>query len=117
MGEWRYFEWDEFECKHTGRNQMNHEFISKLDELRERCGFAFHITSGYRDPSHPAEANKAGGPGTHAQGIAVDIAARGWKMRRIVAEAMEMGFGGIGIGSGFVHVDDRATEATMWGYR
>ena len=46
--------------------------MEKVDELRDRCGFPFVITSGYRSPQHPIEAKKDV-PGTHAQGIAADI--------------------------------------------
>ena len=54
----KYFRLEEFNCTHTNKNQMDHEFLVKLDELRERVGFPFIITSGYRDATHPAEARK-----------------------------------------------------------
>ena len=52
---------------------MDPEFIHNLDTLRERVGFPFRITSGWRDATHPVEARKEK-PGTHNQGIACDIA-------------------------------------------
>ena len=32
--------------------------MEMVDELRDRCGFPFVITSGYRSPQHPIEAKK-----------------------------------------------------------
>jgi len=49
---------EEFNCQHTGENRMEEEFLLKLDQLRDNCGFPFVITSGYRSPSHPIEAKK-----------------------------------------------------------
>ncbi len=54
----KYFTREEFVCQYTGTNKIKDEFIEKLDELREACGFPFIITSGYRSPSHPIEAKK-----------------------------------------------------------
>ena len=43
----KYFTREEFVCQYTGTNKIKDEFIEKLDELREACGFPFIITSGY----------------------------------------------------------------------
>jgi uncharacterized protein YcbK (DUF882 family) len=96
---------------------MDHEFLVKLDELRERVGFPFIITSGYRDATHPAEARKAEpGTGYHCQGLAADIAvSNGFERMNIVHEAIKMGFS-IGVARTFVHVDDRKTTPVMWTY-
>ena len=94
---------------------MEPEFLEKLDELRERVGFPFIITSGYRDATHPAEARKET-PGTHNQGIAADIkVSNGFERMNIVHEAIKMGFS-IGVARTFVHVDDRKTTPVMWTY-
>jgi uncharacterized protein YcbK (DUF882 family) len=84
--------------------------------LREACGFSFHITSGYRDPSHPIEARKSK-PGTHAQGIAADISVSGGAERYIIVrEAMRLGFTGVGVAKTFIHVDIRQTTPVTWQY-
>ena len=71
------------------------EFIHSLDELREKCGFPFSITSGYRSEKHSIEAAKQA-PVPHAQGIAADIAvSTGSQRRAIVKHALELGFGGL----------------------
>jgi zinc D-Ala-D-Ala carboxypeptidase len=99
---------------------MSRDFIHRLDELREACGFPFIITSGYRSPNHSIEKRKEKA-GTHAQGIAADIRARNGSERyTIVQEAIKMGFGGIGIARTFIHVDSRICGAdkapVMWCY-
>ena len=112
----KYFRLEEFNCTHTNKNEMDPEFLEKLDELRERVGFPFIITSGYRDATHPAEARKAK-PGTHNQGIAADIAvSNGFERMNIVHEALKLGFGGIGVAKSFIHIDDRKTTPVMWTY-
>ena len=35
---WKYFKLEEFECKYTGMNKINHELIDMLDEAREIAG-------------------------------------------------------------------------------
>tara|TARA_R110002126_G_scaffold124237_4_gene266091 strand:- start:1250 stop:1594 length:345 start_codon:yes stop_codon:yes gene_type:complete len=113
---YKHFDIAEFDCSHTGTNEMSENFLYDLDELRKRCGFPFKITSGYRDPSHPAEASKAS-PGQHSKGVAADIAVNGGAQRYIiVAEALNMGFEGVGVAKGFVHVDARKTTPVLWSY-
>ena len=97
---------------------MDESFLFMLDELRERCGFPFTITSGYRSVNHTAERHKpAAKKGTHTRGIACDIAvSNGVERMKIVKEALDMGFGGIGVAKSFVHVDMRTTTPVMWTY-
>jgi len=114
---YKYFSRDEFACQVTGENEIEDELILALDELREACGFPFVITSGYRSSQHPIELGKIK-PGTHAQGIAADIAvSSGIQRHTIVKKAIELGFSGIGVANGFVHVDVRPTDVpVMWTY-
>lgn len=112
----KYFELSEFNCQHTGNNEMKPEFLEKLDALRHVCAFPFVITSGYRDPSHPIEAAKEI-PGTHAQGIAADIRVVSSNKRfRLVKEALALGFTGIGVDPSFIHLDIRASSPVIWTY-
>jgi zinc D-Ala-D-Ala carboxypeptidase len=112
----RYFRIEEFNCQETGENEMQAEFIHKLDELRKACGFPFRITSGYRSPNHSIEKRKSKA-GTHAQGIACDIAVSGGAQRyKIVSEAMRLGFTGVGVAKTFIHVDIRETTPVVWEY-
>jgi uncharacterized protein YcbK (DUF882 family) len=113
---YQYFSKEEFACSETGENNISHEFLLELDKLRDACGFPFYITSGYRSPDHSLEGVKVK-PGTHAEGIAADIYVKdGIERRKIVEEAIKLGFGGIGVAKTFVHVDIRATGPVMWTY-
>lgn len=112
----RHFKISEFDCSHTGRNEMQESFLMKLDHLRDRCGFPFVITSGYRDPTHPIEAKKVK-PGTHSEGIAADISAHTGQMKYVIVQhAIALGFTGIGIAKTFVHVDTRSAIPLIWDY-
>lgn len=121
METFKYFKIEDFDCQQTGNNKMDTSFIHRLDHLRAACGFPFHITSGYRDPEgHSIEAKKvkAGSKaGTHARGIAADIAVSGGRQRmQIVQHATALGFTGVGVAKGFVHVDIRDADPVLWCY-
>ena len=113
----KHFTREEFDCQVSGTNNMEQEFLQKLDELRAYCGFPFVITSGYRHPTlHPIE-RKKDVPGTHAQGIAADIKITNAADRlKLVNAALKLGFTGIGVASDFIHVDTRGTTPVMWTY-
>jgi zinc D-Ala-D-Ala carboxypeptidase len=70
------FSVQEFNCSHCGQNEMKHEFMAKLQQLRTLYGAPMKVTSGYRCPQHPIEAKKAS-PGAHASGLACDIGIQG----------------------------------------
>lgn len=111
----KYFDRSEFNCKHTGKNEMDDQFIHSLDHLRMVCGFPFEVTSGYRDKTHPDEAVKSR-PGTHSSGIAADIAVSGGAQRcQIVKHATALGFS-VGVAKTFVHVDKRQSDQMVWCY-
>jgi len=102
------FSKEEFDCKHTGKNEMQHSFMDKLQALRTAYGKPMKITSGYRDASHPIEARKAK-PGAHATGMAADIAVSHTDAHEVLRIAFELGFTGIGVqqkgGGRFIHLD------------
>jgi uncharacterized protein YcbK (DUF882 family) len=89
----KHFKREEFDCQVSGTNNMEMDFLEKLDELRTYCGFPFVITSGYRHPTmHPIEKKKEV-PGTHAQGIAADIKITNAADRfALVNAALKLGF-------------------------
>lgn len=112
----KFFQIEEFDCQHTGKNEMDAGFLERIDALRLLCGFPFIITSGYRDPSHPLEARKSN-PGTHTKGIACDIRIKSSTERYTLLEnALRMGFRGIGVADDFIHLDQRLTTRVMWVY-
>jgi uncharacterized protein YcbK (DUF882 family) len=112
----KYFKLAEFDCQETGENEISEEFVHELDKLREACGFPFRVTSGYRSKEHSIEAHKQT-PGTHAQGIAADIAVSGGAQRMLlVQKALELGITGVGVAKTFIHVDTRTTTPVLWCY-
>jgi len=114
-----YFSYDDFKCKETGENKIDVSFIYRLDRLRALCGFPLVISSGYRSPKHSAEVSKpVGSVGQHTLGIAADIACTNSVQRyKILDNAFDMGFTGIGMSKDFIHLDDRVTGVpVVWTY-
>jgi len=114
----------EFACKHTGRVEMNEQFMERLQRLRTEFGKPMVITSGFRHRTHPIEARK-NTIGPHAQGRAADIAVQGEDALRLIGLAIKHGFTGIGVqqkGTGrFIHLDDLpfttgVPRPTVWSY-
>lgn len=113
----KYFKLSDFDCQQTGENEMDMEFLYKLDHLRHVCGFPFVVTSGYRSPDHSLERSKPNGGGSHTKGIAADIRALNGSQRyEIQRHAYALGFSGIGVHKSFVHLDIRDTTPVSWCY-
>ena len=118
-GRWPNFSFDELACTHSGLNEMRIDTMDRLQKVRTRYGRPVHLTSGYRDVTHPREAvkrdpegNIRGGP--HSTGRAIDVAVRGVEAVHLLTLALEVGFTGIGVdqrGDGrFLHLDDLQPE-------
>lgn len=119
---WRYFHIAEFACHcGCGQNLMASDFIDKLDELRERCGFPLVINSGYRCPEHNTRVSTTGQSGPHTTGRAADLGVNREKAVIVLEHALQMPFAGIGVnqkGDGrFIHLDcvERPFK-TIWSY-
>jgi uncharacterized protein YcbK (DUF882 family) len=99
----------EFDCKETGTNKMDSEFMAKLQAIRSEYGMALRITSGYRSPLHSIE-KKKDSPGAHSSGRAADISINGKAAYKLLELAIKHGMTGIGIqqkgASRFIHLDD-----------
>jgi len=112
---------DEFACQHCGDEDMDAEFLQAMQELRTAYGKPMTITSGYRCPSHPIEAKKQNGPGTHASGCAADISVSRADAVQLLRYAMMDGrFTGFGIQqkgrARFIHLDSTTNRTTIWSY-
>jgi zinc D-Ala-D-Ala carboxypeptidase len=93
----------EFDCKHTGRNEMKHEFMQTLQKIRNEYG-PMNITSGFRHSTHPIEAKKMR-PVEHTFGMCCDVACNNGADRyRLVTIALKHGITRIGIAKSFVHL-------------
>lgn len=123
---WRNFKLHEFACNcGCGENLIMTHLIDHLQVIRTIIGLPFNITSGYRCPNHPIEAAKER-PGTHALGLAADIAADAHLARAILRHVlMRSVFTGVGIkqhGAGrYIHLDMAVTDPprvrpALWTY-
>jgi len=119
------FSKSEFDCKHTGKNEMKHSFMAKLQALRTAYGKPMKISSGFRDYTHPVESKKKRKNGAHPTGLAVDIRISRKEAYKVLKLAFELGFSGIGIAqrkSGrFLHLDTigetpEQPRPTIWSY-
>lgn len=115
-----FFKASELRCKCSKCNgQVPHEmkqfFLTELDFLRE-CYGPITLTSAYRCAQHPEERKKQH-PGNHNKGIAVDIkVGSGSEAYQLMAIAFHLGFTGIALGDGFLHLDWRDSIPTTWTY-
>ena len=95
----------EFDCKHTGENNMQHEFMEKLQKLRNVYGKPLTVTSGFRSVKHPIEARKTHSNGEHTQGNCCDVSCTNSQDRfQLVRLALSVGMTRIGIAKNFIHL-------------
>jgi zinc D-Ala-D-Ala carboxypeptidase len=115
-----YFTKAEFDCKHSGKNEMQPEFMAKLQLLREKYGRPMIVTSGYRHWTHPVEARKGHTTGEHTRGTCADIACTsGAERYKIIQLALQLGFPRIGIAKNFIHLGIGGAglpSPTIWDY-
>ena len=116
-----YFDESEFECKcGCGKNNMQYQTKLMLDVARFKSDpVKFIINSGSRCEDHN---DKVGGSPTssHLKGYAVDIKYTNTSERYAIIEGLiYAGFKRIGIGQGFIHVDNdpNKTEGIIWLYK
>ena len=131
----KYFKYSEFDSPDvigSGKKYMNKEFLEMLDLCRERCGFPFRVTSGYRTQPWQDELTKRGYKtakfrSAHQDGLAADIKiTNNYQRALIVGNAMEIcsdmslpiriGIAGEGKGN-FVHIDIKESKSPrLWVY-
>lgn len=103
---------------------MNVDFLAKLDEARRIAGIPFHINSAfrskedneriYRELKKPVNKNSS-----HLRGLAVDISTTDSRTCFIVLQSLiAAGFTRMGVGSNFIHVDDdkEKSQNVVWTY-
>ena len=121
MSKWRNFSRDEFACQcGCGTNEIHDSVIDFCQQIRDFLGGPIIITSGFRCDNHPVERAKTK-PGTHAQGLAADIACSHTDARKILEYVLSERQGGVGVhqkGQGrFIHVDiSPERTGLLWTY-
>lgn len=114
----KYFQKSEFDCPCCSKNEMNKDFLERLDKAREYAVTPFVVSSGYRC----SERNKKVGgleTSSHLKGLAADIVVKNSTQRyKIVMGLVGAGFNRIGLGFGFVHADYDETKSSsvIWVY-
>ncbi len=115
---------EELSCSCCGEEEMDINFLKKLQDLRSDYGSPMIISSAYRCEDHPAEKKKKI-PGSHNQGKAVDILINKADAHRLLTLAMQHGFSGVGISQKgfnnkrFIHLDHDAKDKSrpnLWSY-
>ena len=105
-----YSEFDQKDMPESGMRFMDKDFLIRLDELRNACGFPFVIASGYRSPEYNASVSTTGLTGPHTTGKAADIYVYGENTHKFLEEAFAMKcFTGVGVSQKgirrFIHLD------------
>lgn len=91
------FSKSEFDCRHTGLNEMQVEFMDVLQAIRTEYGKPMRITSGYRHPTHPVEARKGHTAGEHTMGLCCDVGVSGKDAVKLLEIALRHGITRIGV--------------------
>ena len=80
---------------------MDVDFLAKLDEAREYANIPFIINSAYRSPNHPLSIKNP--TSSHIKGLAVDISVKDSRQRFLILDALiAVGFSRIGIAGTFI---------------
>lgn len=85
--------------------------LDTLESLRVKYGRPMRINSGFRCPEHPIEAAKSNGPGSHCDGLGLDVGCYQDDALLLTYVAYEHGWHGIRwqqkdhVFSRFVHID------------
>lgn len=103
-------------------DKMNKTLLLMLDTLRERVGRPCIINSSYRTKEYCLKKGIKYIPTSqHLKAKAVDVSLKGFNGNdryKIVKEAIDIGFTGIGLYSNesgnFIHLDVRKGEPVMW---
>ena len=108
----KYFKINEFDSPDaigSGEN-MDKEFLSRLDQARSIADTPFKITSGFRSEAYNRSllerGYKASKDSSHLKGLAADIACTDSVSRhKIITALMKSNLNRIGIADTFIHVD------------
>lgn len=97
---------------------MNVEFLDKLDQARDYANIPFYINSAFRTKEKNTEVGGKSNS-SHLKGLAVDISATNSRTRFIILNALiAVGFTRIGISNAFIHVDNDKDKSqdVIWTY-
>lgn len=114
---YRYFYPDEFKkcVPSCSIDDMDEDFMNKLDLARNICPYPFVLNSAYRSKEYELSRGRTG-TSSHCKGLAVDISCLTSIARlKMVMALIAVGFRRIGIYPTFIHVDnDKDKNKSMW---
>ena len=117
MREYKYFKPGEFQwCSPPCRlEQMDPDFMEKLDQAREIAGVPFHINSAFRSLDYEIKHGRSGSS-SHTKGCAADIHALTPRIKwQILSALIKVGFTRFGLYPNFIHVDgDSSKPSSLW---
>jgi len=95
--------------------------VDKLQKVRDACGFALKITSGFRCHKKQQDLRAQGyetatGISTHEKGQAVDVRPIDLSNMDKLGKELEKHFKAVGKARSFYHVDLRDDKVRRWGY-
>lgn len=102
-----------------------HDFMLKVQALRDLVDFPLTVSSGARCATHNARESHTGADGPHTTGRAIDFAISRGQALKLVRCALMAGFTGIGVAqkgeARFIHLDDLPDapgqpRPTIWSY-
>ena len=116
----KYFKEEEFkECTPScSIEDMDKDFLELLDKLREQAGIPLILNCAYRSKEWDLKKGRSGNS-SHTKGKAVDIkCTNSANCYKIIKAALEVGINRIGIGNGFVHLDNDESlpQEVIWNY-
>lgn len=97
---------------------MDNDFLLLLDRVRESCGIPLILNCAYRSKEWDISKGRNGNS-SHCRGKAVDIrCSNSATAFKIVKAAMDNGISRIGIGNGYVHIDNDESlpQNVIWNY-
>jgi uncharacterized protein YcbK (DUF882 family) len=98
--------------------EMDEGFMDRIVILRQRAGFSWPVTSGYRCPGHDAKVggSERRGAGPHTMGRALDVAVHGERAFILLGIVIVGGMTGIGarqrgeVAGRYLHIDNLKAE-------
>jgi len=117
---YKYFSQNDFTNAHPACKieNMDSEFMLKLDRARENAGVPFIVNSAYRSEDYERGMGRDG-TSSHTKGLAIDIKAEtsGTKFKIVKSLILE-GFTRIGVAKTFIHVDNdfNKDQEVLWPY-
>lgn len=111
---------DQIKCPCCGQENPDPKLLPLLQDLELAQGHKLKINSGFRCEKHHRELGLKGYPTAknsyHLKGLAADVATEDEEDRaKLISNAQRLGFGGIGVGDSFVHLD--LGPKRIWAYR